>query len=279
MNKVSIIVPCYNQAQYLNEALDSVYNQTYQDWECVIVNDGSPDDTEEVAKAWLEMDVRFKYIYKANGGLSSARNAGIAIAQGEFILPLDADDKISQDYIKLAIKAFQEDDSLKVVYSKVKKFGCEIGLWQLPVFSLYNLTKNNMIFCSAFFKKRDWELVGGYDINMVYGWEDWEFWIAILKNGGNVKQLDNVGFYYRIKEKSMLKELNFEKKKYLLEYMSIKHTAFFIGQLGSFNHLNGELENLKNEYECKLKSEKFVIDLFFKTFFGTSFFGTQKKTI
>ena len=76
MHKVSIIVPCYNQAQYLDDCLQSVLDQTYQDWECIIVNDGSPDNTAIIASVWTARDPRFKYIYKENGGLSSARNAG-----------------------------------------------------------------------------------------------------------------------------------------------------------------------------------------------------------
>ena len=123
--RVSIIVPCYNQAQYLDECLQSVLEQTYPHWECIIINDGSPDNTEKVAQEWVVKDTRFKYIYKENGGLSSARNAGIEIADGEFILPLDADDKISAHYLKLAVKEFEKDTYLKVVYCKAEKF--EIG--------------------------------------------------------------------------------------------------------------------------------------------------------
>ncbi len=94
MPLISVIVPCYNQAQYLDECLQSVLDQTYQDWECIIVNDGSPDNTEEVAKKWLAKDSRFKYFYKENGGLSSARNAGIKDSIGQFIFFLDFDYKI-----------------------------------------------------------------------------------------------------------------------------------------------------------------------------------------
>lgn len=105
---VSIIVPCYNQAQYLPEALQTVLEQTYQNWECIIVNDGSPDNTELVAKEWLAKDSRFKYIYKENGGLSSARNVGIENSKGEFILPLDADDKISNNYLEECVLKFKK---------------------------------------------------------------------------------------------------------------------------------------------------------------------------
>lgn len=273
---VSIIVPCYNQAQYLDEALQSVLDQTYDNWECIIVNDGSPDNTKDVAKQWIEKDYRFKYFYKKNGGLSSARNHGIEQAKGMFMLPLDADDRIDIKYVELAIKCFEQDDSLKVVYCKAEKFGEEGGSWNLPTFSLKKLASENMIFCSAFFRKRDWELVGGYDINMIYGLEDWEFWIAILKNGGEVMRLEDVGFYYRVKSISMVKKLNTETRKELFEYLSIKHADFFVKQLGSFMHLDSVIKKTKSGFQNKLLSEKFVIDLFCSTFFGFSVFGTDK---
>lgn len=263
--QVSIIVPCYNQAQYLDEALQSVLEQIYTNWECIIINDGSPDDTEEVAKRWIEKDSRFKYVYQENGGLSSARNAGISIAQGEYILPLDADDKIAPNYISLAVQSFQEDVSLKVVYCKAEKFGVEAGLWQLPPFSIYDLCRFNMIFCSAIFKRKDWELVGGYDVTMIYGLEDWEFWIAVLKNGGNVKCLDLIGFYYRIRKNSMTRRINLEHRRFLENYVVKKHIDFFslnYDDLNEFRKIN--IENLK--------SEKYVLNLFTKMFFGFKLF-------
>jgi glycosyltransferase involved in cell wall biosynthesis len=262
---VSIIVPCYNQAQYLDEALQSVLDQTHQDWECIIVNDGSPDNTEVVAEKWVAKDNRFIYLYKENGGLSSARNAGIAIARGEFILPLDADDKIAPNYIELAVFTFQEDDFIKVVYCKTEMFGEEKGLWQLQPFSLFDLARFNMIFCSAVFRKEDWELAGGYDVNMIYGLEDWEFWISILKSGGNVKCLDEVGFYYRIRANSMARAINIEERDYTEQYVFKKHFAFYQTNYDTLN-VN------RKKMEFKLKSEKFVINLFTKMFFGIKFF-------
>ncbi len=276
MIKVSIIVPCYNQAQYLDEALQSVLDQTYINWECIVVNDGSPDNTEEVAKKWIKMDNRFKYLYQANGGLSSARNFGITNANGEYILPLDADDKISPTYVALAIETFQQNSALKVVYCKAEKFGEEVGFFDLKPFSIKTLAIENIIFCTAMFRKEEWKKVGGYDVNMIYGLEDWEFWIAILKNGGSVKRLDEVGFYYRIKSNSMLKQLNAEKNKYLLEYISIKHADFFCKEIGTFTQLNDKINQIKFENKEQLKSEKFVIDIFFKTFFGFTLFGKYK---
>jgi glycosyltransferase involved in cell wall biosynthesis len=275
--KVSIIVPCYNQAKYLDEALQSVLEQTYTNWECIIVNDGSPDNTEEVAGKWVEKDNRFIYLDKENGGLSSARNVGINITKGEFILPLDADDKIGTNYIELAMQSFKSDTSLKVVYCKAEKFGFESGIWDLQPFSLKSLATQNMIFCSSMYRKSDWEKVGGYDINMLNGFEDWEFWIALLKNVGNVKCLDCIGFYYRMKPNSMIQVLDKEKKKKLHEYMSIKHADFFVAQLGSFIHLNLVAERAKTKWHYKLKNKKFVVDVFCVTFFGFTIFKTYKK--
>jgi glycosyltransferase involved in cell wall biosynthesis len=273
---VSIIVPCYNQAQYLSEALQSVFDQTYCNWECIIINDGSPDNTKEVAQEWVKKDARFIYLYKENGGLSSARNTGIAIAEGEFILPLDADDRIGKDYTLLAMKAFQEDTDLKLVYCKAEKFGEESGSWNLPYFSLFELARQNMIFCSAFYRKKEWERVGGYDVNMVFGLEDWDFWISILKNGGNVACLDEIGFYYRIKSESMVNNIFTEKRKEIFEYLSIKHADFIVSKLGSTIILDHVLQEYFKKLDKRLKSKKFVVDLFCETFFGFNIFGRYK---
>lgn len=256
---ISIIVPCYNQAQYLDECLQSVLDQRYQDWECVIINDGSPDNTEEVAKKWVEKDSRFTYLYKDNGGLSSARNAGIEIASGEWILPLDCDDKISSDYLELAKNEFSKDYT--IIYCKAEKFGFQNEIWPLPDFNIKSLAIENIIFCTAFFKKSNWKKVSGYDENLKYGWEDWEFWISLLENGGSVYQLDKICFFYRTKEVSMITELTKEKNNKLgftYEQIYAKHINFFITHLGTFfdlivenNTLRNENQNLKKKYFSK----------------------------
>ena len=240
---ISVIVPCYNQAQYLDECLQSVLDQTYQDWECIIVNDGSPDHTEDVAKKWLEKDIRFKYLHKDNGGLSSARNAGIEKAIGEWILPLDCDDKIGNQYLELAEKEFGENYS--VIYCKAEYFSAKSGEWKLPDYSLKNLAEENIIFCTAFFRKTDWMRVEGYDENMKHGLEDWEFWISLLKNEGVAYQLNETCFFYRIKENSMLTNLHQSNKMdKMLFYIEKKHLDFFHSQLGSIHRINKD----KNEY-------------------------------
>lgn len=262
---ISIIVPCYNQAVYLDECLESVLQQTYQNWECIIVNDGSPDNTEDFAGKWVERDSRFHYLHKENGGLSSARNAGIDIAKGEWILPLDADDKISPVYLELAEKEFNK--GYTVIYCEAEKFGVESGKWILPDYNTQTLALRNIIFCSAFFKRTDWEKAGGYDTSLIYGLEDWEFWISILKDGGKVYRINLVCFYYRIKENSMIKDMisnNGEMKKMATHNIVYrKHIEFFTKELGSFEKLYESNLHLKNI----LNSKRYVwVDKIFKFF-------------
>jgi len=168
---ISIIVPCYNQAQYLEECLQSVLDQTYQNWECIIVNDGSPDNTEEVAQSWTERNSRFKYFRKENGGVSAARNFGIEKAEGEWILPLDGDDRIDVHYLLSASEQFH--DKPQIIYAEAEYFGAKSGKMVLPEFNPLELLIENQIFCSAFFRKEDWKTVGGFDEQLLDAYEDW----------------------------------------------------------------------------------------------------------
>ena len=229
---VSIIVPCFNQAHFLKESLKSVLDQTYEHWECIIVNDGSPDNTAEIAKLWTEKDNRFKYLYKDNGGLSSARNAGIKIAKGEFILPLDADDIIHETYLTKLLPYIIKDDSLAIVscYSKFFDKRLENVVYELkPQGNTYPyLLYVNQLIATSLFRKKCWEQVGGYDEGMKNGFEDWDFWISITKQGWKYKILDEFLFFYRKSKKSMLVDTisnHFETNK---EYIFKKHKEIYI---------------------------------------------------
>ncbi len=246
---VSVIIPCYNQAQYLTEAVESVLWQSYLEWECIIIDDGSPDNTEEIALNLLRLDLRLQYYKKENGGISDARNFGIAKAKGKYILPLDADDKLENRYIELLIEEIERDEEVKVVYSDLEFIGERSGKWEFPQFSLPELARNNIIFCSALFRKSDWERVGGYDLNMRTGFEDWEFWINLLKSGGKVVKLPYIGFFYRIKNSSRNASID-GKNKFLLEnYICKKHFDFIIQELGNPIYLSQELKRYKDSLD------------------------------
>lgn len=248
--KVSIIIPCYNQAQYLPETVQSVLDSTFQNLEIIIVNDGSTDNTEEIAQLLTEQYPKVQYLSLKNSGPSVARNRGINKSSGTFILPLDADDLISKDYIEQATQVLTERPEVKVVYCEAEKFGSKEGPWRLKPFSLDRLAKDNMIFVSAFYRKSDWEACGGYDEDFIWGREDWEFWINMLKNGGQVVKLPITGFYYRINPNSRRKKMTNERKKNLIAYINRKHREFIHQQL------NGPLRfqrSLSKSYNTLLK--------------------------
>lgn len=98
-HKISIIIPCYNQAAYLNKCLSSIQSQIHENWECFLIDDGSLDNTKEIAENWAQKDARFIYFYKENGGVSSARNLGIDKSSGEFIYFLDSDDYLFDELV------------------------------------------------------------------------------------------------------------------------------------------------------------------------------------
>lgn len=213
---VSVIVPCFNQGEYIAEALNSVFAQTYLNWECIIVNDGSTDDTELIASQYTHKDARFKYIYQENKGLPGARNAGINNSTGTYILPLDADDYIDAGYLLKAIEIFTNDDNVKLVYCNAQKFGAENGDWFLPDYNYIDLLKGNLIFCSAVLKKSAFLNAGMYDDLMLGGLEDWELWIRLLDEQAIVKKLPETCFFYRTKQVSMnrIDRVKIEEQKY-----------------------------------------------------------------
>lgn len=252
---VSIVVPCYNQAQFLDECLQSVFNQKYSFWECLIINDGSTDNTKEISENWITKDNRFKYFEKVNGGISSARNYGIERAMGEWILPLDADDKISSEYCSNAACYFDKP-STKVIYGQAKKFGLVAGEWYLPKFSVERLAVENLIYCSAFFRKEDWIKLGGYDENMVEGLEDWEFWINLLKNetAESVIFITDVCFFYRIKSVSRSTEA-VQSEENLRIYIVRKHPEFYSKAVKSIAFRNEALEKINSRLVNRIISK------------------------
>lgn len=239
---ISVIIPCYNQGRFLSETLDSVLAQTYENWEAIIVNDGSTDNTQEIANRYCLRDQRISYIYQENAGLSAARNTGVRNSRGEYILPLDSDDKIAPQYIELAQRVFDSNKKIKIVYCRAELFGRKKGEWKLPEFSMERMLGRNCIFCTAFYKRSDFDAVGGYKTDMKYGFEDWDFWLSILQLGGSVFQIDRILFFYRIRKKSMLRLMDTEKLKYSRRKIWENHKDLYANYLfdpmESFEYIN-----------------------------------------
>ncbi len=224
---VSVIVPCYNHAHYLPETLQSIVNQTYRNWECIIVNDGSPDNTEEVALEWVKKDSRFKYFYKENGGLAEARNFGIKNSNGEFILPLDSDDLIGSTYIEKAVNKLVKHPEIGIIYCKAVLFGDQNGVWHIPKYKLKRHLTHNTIFCTALFRRKDFDKTIGYNKNLIYGYEDWDFWLSLIEHDAQVFRIPEYLFSYRIRTKSMRNSINWDQLIFLNNQIIQNHTDLY----------------------------------------------------
>jgi glycosyltransferase involved in cell wall biosynthesis len=229
---VSIIVPCYKQANFLKDSLQSVLGQTFPHWECIIVNDGSPDDTAIVAKQWCDNDARFHYLERENGGLSSARNAGITLSKGVYILPLDADDILDPNYLLKTVPELEQNPTLGIVscYTRFFKTVVRDSFYELKPQgdrTIYLLYVNQLV-ATSLFRKECWLVVGGYDESMNRGFEDWEFWLRTTKQGWGFKIIPEFLFYYRKAQKSMLTQTINVHAEEVKRYIFTKHKDLYI---------------------------------------------------
>ena len=224
--KISVIIPCYNQGAYLDEAVQSVLAQTFQDFEILIVDDGSTD-AETVGILRDPTWPRTRVIRTENQGLAAARNNGIHEARGAYILPLDADDRIGPDYLAEAARILDRHPEIGIVYCEAAYFGARSDHWHLPDYTPDQMLFQNLIFCSALFRRADWERAGGYNINMVYGWEDWDFWLSLIHLGVKVYRIPKVHFFYRLKDASMIQAMDEGRQFFMRLHALLNHRDLY----------------------------------------------------
>lgn len=202
LKKVSIITPCYNDGEYIEETIKSIRAQTYTNWEMIIIDDGSDDENtlQILEKIQHEKDIRLLRTQRLRP--AGARNAGISVANGEYILPVDADDLIEPTYLERAVEKMEANSELGIVYCHADLFGEKNGPWELPDYTFDTMLLDNVIFVTALFRRSDWEQVGGFRTSMKHGMEDYDFWLSILELGREVYQLPETLFHYRIKASS-----------------------------------------------------------------------------
>lgn len=202
---VSVIIPCYNQDKYLNETLQSVSDQTYPDWECIMVDDGSTDDSARVIASFVATDPRFVYIYKKNEGVSKARNVGLENANGQFIQFLDADDLLEAQKIERSLQEIKNNKDLQIVVTNFKMISSDSKEVFPPFCEIKNdsLTFENFLFnffsiqlqC-GFFNKKLFESIRFPE--SLSAQEDWVVWIKILKDNPSYIFIDIPLAFYRI---------------------------------------------------------------------------------
>ena len=239
---VSIIIPMYNVEPYIKECVYSAIKQTLKEIEIICIDDCSPDNSKDYVKEILKLDNRVSLIiHEKNKGISATRNTGIKHAKGKYILPLDGDDIIHPNYCLLALEEFKNHPELSVVYCKAQIF-CDETYWEwnLPEYSKETmLAHGNCVFCTALFKKQDWERFGGYNTNMVHGNEDYDFWLNFSERDLLFKRIDTILFYYRQKqvEESRNKRLvtNVVEKNITCLQLMLNHSNLFQDYLENHN--------------------------------------------
>lgn len=277
--KVSVIVPCYNDGAFLNGAIQSVLQSTYERFEIIITNDGSTDssttetlrDIEE--KLRHDKDKRIRIIHQDNLGLAHARNSAIRVAKGEYILPLDADNRIRPHYLENAVEILDNNPEIGVVYAYAKRFGEDEKIWEFPVFYPRRLLLGNFVEACSVFRKRIWEECNGYDTDMgIMGYEDWDLWICAMKNGWKFHLIKEVMFDYCVHQGSMINGCNIpENNRYLIRYICNKHRDMYVKNLEFVMseknvetlELTNRLETLRKESDTHIKNlEELIYNIY-----------------
>jgi glycosyltransferase involved in cell wall biosynthesis len=224
--KVSVIMPCFNHGEFLPEAVASVTSIACDDIELVVVDDGSTDERtrKEIDKAG---EAGVKVIRQENRGLAAARNAAIRASKGEYIFPLDADDRLRSGWMETAIGILDSQPQVGIVYGDAQCFGTETHRWVVGPFDRERLLNWNFIHCSALYRRSIWEQNCGYDGGMaVQGLEDWDFWLSALERGWRFEYLPEVFFDYRRTGSSMITR-TFAFEDQIREFIAKKHGLLY----------------------------------------------------
>jgi len=211
--EVSVIMSVYNGEKYLKDAVESILNQTYEDFEFIIINDGSIDNTKNIISHYANLDNRIKFVNNyRNIGLTKSLNKGINISKGNYIARMDADDISLQNRFFKQIAIFKKYDDTSVVVSNyviIDKNNREIKEQKLPSdnFTLYNSIRKNNIIChgSIMMRKMLLDKVGVYNELLDFA-QDYDLWLRIFKNGYKFYSIPEVLYKFRITPESAAKK-------------------------------------------------------------------------
>jgi glycosyltransferase involved in cell wall biosynthesis len=225
-NLVTVVVPCYNDGEFLLENLESLQAQTYRNFEVIVVNDGSTDPKTLEVLENLEQDfpsLDLRVYSQSNQGLPGARNSGVREAQGKWVMMLDADDLLAPTYLEktlsLGIKG-----KLDFVTTDYEHFGMYSFITR-PNINFYEQLFSNHIHACSLFKKKVLE-AEPYDLEFIDGFEDWELYIRLYENGYKGGVLHEPLYYYRRKPVSMLSE-TYYKRSQLISKIRQKHAGLY----------------------------------------------------
>lgn len=214
--KVSLIIPCYNYGRYLDECFSNLQEQSYSDWEAIVIDDGSTDHTMEIVRAWQTHEPRIQYFYQSNSGVSVARNLGLLKANGELIQFLDADDLLSKEKLQLQVNFFLDHPNVDLCYTENHYFEDGIPQIRYPdqeflgkdwmirfsgkgAFAVEQLIRNNLAVISSPLIRKSLVGLAGFFPEQVAHAEDWQFWLQCVLAGATIHYLPNLDAYTLIR--------------------------------------------------------------------------------
>ncbi|WP_276503918.1 glycosyltransferase [Terrimonas pollutisoli] len=227
--KLSIVIPYYNMGKYIDETIQSVIQSDFENKEIIIVNDGSTDEASVRQLNNYRSLPQIKVIDISNGGLGNARNLGARVSSGEYLAFLDADDTVDSKYYSQAVHVFHEYENVDFAGCWIKYFGSSTKTWpaflpEPPLILFHNLINTS----SLVYKRSSFMNAGLNETNMVFqGLEDYESLINLLSNGYKGVAIPEALFNYRIRPDSMIRYISKEKKLFLYQYISHKHSRFY----------------------------------------------------
>ena len=209
MPKVSVIIPAYNQAHFLQDAVDSVLNGIYADFEIVIVDDGSTDHTRQIAENIS--DPRVKYVYQENRGLAGARNTGIRNTTGKYIAYLDSDDLFAPEKLEVLAKKLDNEPELGLVAGQnilIGDEGSALGeIFDTPLpQDGARLLLGNPITVGSVLLRREWQEKAGFFDESLRSYEDWDMWLRLAKLGCKMGWVPKPVYYYRFHSAQMTRD-------------------------------------------------------------------------
>ncbi|CAN5623274.1 glycosyltransferase [soil metagenome] len=227
---VSIVIPCYNYAHFLPEAIDSALGQTYANIEVLVIDDGSQDDTQAIAASYGD---RIQYFWKPNAGLSHTRNYGIQSCKGAYIVFLDADNWLKATFVEACLQRIAVRHT-SFVYTQLRHFGHQNYVTKHPHYDVERLKRGNYIDACALLKT---ELAQRYPYDEANrtGWEDWDFYLTLAEHGYYGALVDEPLLWYRQHADNMTNKLEILNQQQLRVAIMRRHLAF-VGLKTYFRH-------------------------------------------
>jgi len=237
MIEVSVIIPTYNCRAYIQDSLNSVLNQSFVDYEIIIIDDGSGDDTRETIGPYLKNE-KIHYFYQKNKGLPGARNEGIRKARGNYILCLDADDELAPDAMQKLVESAKNNNSQWVI-SDIFRVENKFSIIQRAVLPsknpLMDVLTQKAHFRSCFYSKKALQNIGMYDERQKY-YEDWELYVRLIETQVPYSYVSQPLYFYKIRKSSITKQSKLKRNFLYIEQIYKKHFKRLADEGGMNNH-------------------------------------------